>query len=137
MTPAHTNPPNRMDFNLKVWELVRQIPPGKVATYGQIAELIPPPGEMEARSYRAFGARWVGGAMAACPDDVPWQRVVNSKGEISLRRGAGQEHQRALLEDEGVSFDARGRIDLKRYRWAGPADQAAPGWVQPSFEDLL
>jgi methylated-DNA-protein-cysteine methyltransferase-like protein len=126
-----------MDFNLKVWELVRQIPPGKVATYGQIAELLPPPQGMEARSYRAFGARWVGGAMAACPDDVPWQRVINSKGEISLRRGGGGEHQRALLEAEGVEFDERGRIDLKRYRWAGLGAPGAPDWVQPSFDDLL
>ena len=126
-----------MDFNLKVWELVRQIPPGKVATYGQIAELIPPPGEMEARSYRAFGARWVGGAMAACPDDVPWQRVINSKGEISLRRGGGGERQRELLEAEGVVFNERGRIDLKRFRWAGPGAPDEPDWVQPSFDDLL
>jgi methylated-DNA-protein-cysteine methyltransferase-like protein len=137
MTPQHTNPPDRMDFNLKVWDLVRQIPPGKVATYGQIAGLIPAPGEMEARSYRAFGARWVGGAMAACPDDVPWQRVINSKGEISLRRGGGSERQRELLEAEGVKFDERGRIDLKRYRWAGPGAPDVPDWVQPSFDDLL
>ena len=123
MTPAHTNPPNRMDFNLKVWELVRQIPPGKVATYGQIAELIPPPGEMEARSYRAFGARWVGGAMAACPEGVPWQRVINAQGKVSLARQGGVE-QRHLLEAEGVEFNDRGRVDLRKYTWEGPEKPA-------------
>jgi methylated-DNA-protein-cysteine methyltransferase-like protein len=137
MTPKHTNPPDRMDFNLKVWELVRHIPAGKVATYGQIAELIPPPEGMEARTYRAFGARWVGGAMAACPDDVPWQRVINSKGEISLRRGGGQLRQRELLEAEGVLFNERGRIDLKRFRWKGLDQMNDPEWVQPSFDDLV
>jgi methylated-DNA-protein-cysteine methyltransferase-like protein len=60
--------------------------------------------------------------MAACPDDVPWQRVINSKGEISPRPGA--ETQRHLLEEEGVHFDDRGRVDLKFYGWVGPE---APG----------
>jgi methylated-DNA-protein-cysteine methyltransferase-like protein len=70
---------------------------------------------MDAKSYLAFGARWVGGAMAQCPDDVPWWRVINAKGEISLRPGA--QEQRARLEAEGVEFDARGRVDLKRFGW--------------------
>ncbi|MDO9349360.1 MAG: MGMT family protein [Anaerolineales bacterium] len=71
-----------------VWDIVRQIPAGKVATYGQIAALIPPPGGMPLPDYLAFEARWVGGAMAACPPDVPWQRVINAQGKISLRPGA-------------------------------------------------
>jgi methylated-DNA-protein-cysteine methyltransferase-like protein len=137
MSPTHTNPPDRMDFSIKVWELVRLIPPGKVATYGQIAGLISPPSEEQAGSYRAFGARWVGGAMVACPDDVPWQRVINSKGEISLRRDWGYTRQRELLEAEGVEFDQRGRIDLKRYRWAGLGASNNPDSLQTSFEDLL
>jgi methylated-DNA-protein-cysteine methyltransferase-like protein len=70
---------------------------------------------MDPKAYLAFGPRWVGGAMAACPEDVPWQRVINSKGEISSRPGS--EKQRILLEDEGVEFDDRARIDLKKYRW--------------------
>jgi methylated-DNA-protein-cysteine methyltransferase-like protein len=84
------------------------------------------------REYEAFGPRWVGGAMAACPPDVPWQRVINAQGKISLRRGA--EQQRELLEAEGVTFDARERIDLKFYGWSGP-DEAwlkAHGLAQPS-----
>ena len=72
---------------------------------------------MDSRAYLAFGPRWVGGAMAACPEDVPWQRVINSKGEISLRTGA--ERQRQLLEAEGIQFDDRSRVDLKVYQWKG------------------
>ena len=51
--------------------------------------------------------------------DVPWQRVVNSQGQISLRAGAGGELQRVLLEDEGVEFGINGRIDLKQFGWDG------------------
>jgi methylated-DNA-protein-cysteine methyltransferase-like protein len=110
-----TSPPDPIIFNHQVWEIVRQIPPGKVATYGQIARMIPPPEGVDEKAYRAFGPRWVGGAMAASPEDVPWQRVINSKGEISLRPGA--EHQRMLLEEEGVQFNERVRIDLKIFGW--------------------
>lgn len=119
MSPGFTSPPDPMGFKLQVWQIVRQIPPGKVATYGQIASLIPTPPGMSPQDFRAFGARWVGGAMAACPDDVPWQRVINAQGKISLR-GGGEEHQRQLLEAEGVIFDVRNRVDLKQYSWPGP-----------------
>jgi len=113
--PRFTSPPNLKEFQALVWAIVRQIPPGKVAAYGQIAQMLPPPGDMDAKAYLAFGPRWVGGAMAACPDDVPWWRVLNAKGEISLRPGA--QEQRNRLEAEGVEFDERGRVDLKRFRW--------------------
>jgi methylated-DNA-protein-cysteine methyltransferase-like protein len=59
----------------------------------------------------------VGGAMANAPDDVPWQRVINSQGKISLRPGLGPAVQRNLLEQEGVVFDAKDRVDLKTYGW--------------------
>ena len=116
-TPA----PDRMAFFEKVWELVRQIPPGKVCTYGRIAANIPPPGGMSIRAYEVRGARMVGGAMAACPEDVPWQRVINSQGKVSLRQGGGGETQRQLLVDEGVVFDIKDRVDLKVYLWDGPS----------------
>lgn len=91
--------------------VVRRVPRGKVATYGQVATLAGLHGR----------ARQVGYCMAALPDDsdVPWHRVVNARGEISARSGgsAFERIQRALLEDEGVAFDARGRIDLERFRW--------------------
>lgn len=120
MTPGFTSPPDPRAFQLQVWELVRRIPPGKVATYGQIAALVPTPPGLSTKDYRAFGPRWVGGAMAACPTGVPWQRVINAQGKISLRRGSGESEQRALLEAEGVIFDERQRVDLKRFGWEGP-----------------
>lgn len=120
MSQKFTSPPRRAVFYAWVWEIVRQIPPGRVATYGQIASLIPPPAGMSAPDYNAWGARWVGGAMAACPEDVPWQRVINSHGKISLRKGPGSQKQRSLLEAEGISFDEGGRIDLARFGWEGP-----------------
>jgi len=113
-----TSPPDLVVFNNQVWEIVCQIPTGKVATYGQIARMTLPPGGMDPKAYLAFGPRWVGGAMAACPEDVPWQRVINAQGKISLRPGT--QDQRALLEVEGVEFDERERVDLKKYRWDGP-----------------
>jgi len=115
--PAYTSPPNVQQFQSLVWDLVRRIPRGRVAAYGQIALMLPPPPEVEFEAYRAFGPRWVGGAMANCPDDVPWQRVVNAKGEISPRPGARR--QRELLEAEGVVFDEKGRVDFKKFGWKG------------------
>jgi methylated-DNA-protein-cysteine methyltransferase related protein len=115
--PAFASPPNQQAYYEQVWNLVRQIPFGKVAAYGQIAKLLPPPNGVELETYAAFAPRWVGGAMAACPDDVPWQRVVNSQGKISERAGA--QKQRQLLEAEGIIFDAKDRIDLKKYGWKG------------------
>jgi len=122
--PSFSSPPNPMEYKIKVSEMVRQVPQGKVATYAQIAALVGPPEGMSEQDYRAFGPRWVGGAMAACPDDVPWQRIINAQGKISLR-GGSEVHQRELLEAEGVVFDERERVDLKRYGWKGPQDQEA------------
>jgi methylated-DNA-protein-cysteine methyltransferase-like protein len=70
---------------------------------------------MPLKDYDAFRPRWVGSAMAKCPEDVPWQRVINSKGEISPRPGA--EEQRHLLEEEGVEFDEHSWVNLKTYGW--------------------
>ncbi len=119
-----SSPPDPIIYNNQVWEIARQIPPGKVATYGQIARVIPTPEGVEARSYLSLGPRWAGSAMAKCPDDVPWQRVINSKGEISLRPGA--EEQRCLLEEEGVEFNASGKVDFERFGWKGPD----PDWCK-------
>lgn len=122
--PQFTSPPNPQAFYQQVWDLVRQVPRGRVATYGQIAKMLPPPGGVAIETYVAFGPLWVGGAMASCPEDVPWQRVINSKGEISERDGAGARRQRLLLEQEGVEFGGRGRIHLKKYGWKGLSDEA-------------
>jgi len=118
------SPPDPIIFNNQVWEIVRQVPPGKVTTYGQIAKMIPPPGDMPQRSYDAFGPRWVGGALAACPDDVPWQRVINSQGKISLRPGVEEQHR--LLEEEDVEFNESGKVDFERFGWNGPD----PAWCK-------
>jgi len=91
-------------------DVVRRIPAGRVATYGQVAALAGIRGH----------ARQVGYAMHGLPagTDVPWHRVVNARGEISSRSsGCGGEEQRRRLEREGVKFDAAERIDLARYRW--------------------
>ena len=93
-----------------IWRVVRKVPRGRVATYGQIAEIAGLEGH----------ARQVGYALHNLPSgsNVPWHRVVNAKGEISARTGGdSHELQRMLLEAEGVEFDAKGRMDLKRYRW--------------------
>ena len=106
-------------FKSMVWKIARLIPSGRVATYGQIAALIPAPEGASPEEYQTARARWAGQAMAECPADVPWQRVINAQGMISPRRGADE--QRRLLEAEGVLFDSRGRIDLTRFSWSGPS----------------
>lgn len=93
-----------------VYEVAQQVPWGQVTTYGEIAIIVGV----------GCDARLVGFAMANCPDDVPWQRVINAQGKISLRGNDGAAKQRMRLEAEGVEFDLRGKIDLDNYRWAGP-----------------
>ena len=119
----YTSPPNQQAYYEQVWNLVRQIPHGKVVTYGQVAQTLPPPAGIELEEYKAFSPRWVGSAMAACPDDVPWQRVINSQGKISQRPGA--ERQRQLLEEEGILF-VKDKVDLKVYQWRGPGHEDEP-----------
>ncbi len=94
----------------RIYAVVRRIPRGRVATYGQVAEL----------AGLAGHARQVGYALHALPagTTVPWHRVINARGTLSLRREAGAElTQRMLLEREGIRFDAGGRVDLARVRW--------------------
>ena len=96
----------------QIYEIIRLIPSGKVATYGQISEIV-----------GCCTARMVGYAVSSIPlsSVIPWQRVINYKGEISLRSsGSGGELvQKKLLESEGVKFDQSGRTDLEQYRWEG------------------
>ena len=97
-------PRERSTTYARIYRVVRRIPRGRVATYGQIAELV------------GVGARQVGYALHALKDQrVPWQRVINAKGEVSARPDA--DHQRVRLLEEGVELDKRGRVDLKRFRW--------------------
>lgn len=120
---SYTSLPNQRAYFEEVWNLVRQVPPGKVITYGQIAQMLPPPEGVELQEYKAFGPRWVGEAMAASPDDLPWQRVINSQGKISQRTGA--KRQRQLLEAEGILF-VKDKVDLKVYLWRGPSQEDEP-----------
>ena len=100
----------------RIYEVVRHIPPGRVATYGQVATVVGPP----------VTARQVGEAMAALRDGapespVPWQRVINAQGKVSTGR-----RQQQLLEQEGVVFNAKGGTDLRRFGWQGPD----PTWAK-------
>lgn len=102
----------------RILAIVRQIPRGRVATYGQIAWI-------EGNST----PRMVGYAMAGLPagSDVPWQRVINSQGMISPRAdGSGTIEQRQRLEAEGVRFDAEERVDFDCFGWTGPD----PTWLE-------
>lgn len=93
----------------KIYEVVKQIPRGRVATYGQIADLAGIPGQ----------ARQVGYALSALKDaGVPWHRVINARGEISTRSDSAFESlQRILLEQEEIDFTEEGVIPLAIYRW--------------------
>ncbi|HEX2905261.1 MAG TPA: MGMT family protein [Phototrophicaceae bacterium] len=112
--------PNAQSYNALVYLIVAQIPPGRVSTYGQIASMIPPPEGVEPPTYERLSPRWVGAAMRKCTDAVPWFRVINSQGTISLPPGPGADEQRFRLEAEGVTFNANGRVDLKAIGWDGP-----------------
>ncbi|MCY4228924.1 MAG: MGMT family protein [Gammaproteobacteria bacterium] len=97
-----------MSLYARIYQIVAQIPHGKVINYGSIANVI------------GCSARQVGYAMASIPNDLdlPWHRVVNSRGEISMRKqGHGDLDQKRLLIEEGVLFDSTGRIDLEHHCW--------------------
>ena len=93
----------------RIFEIVSAIPYGHVATYGQIAEMVP-----------ISSARVVGFALAGLNgshEDIPWHRVVNRNGEISPRGVDQMLSQKELLMSEGVKLDKKGRIDLEVYGW--------------------
>jgi len=99
-------------FFEQVYRLVQQVPPGKVTSYGAVARMLGQP----------HAARTVGWALHSLPEglDVPWHRVINGHGRISVGRWEdSRDLQRALLEDEGVQFDAQGKVDWERFGWAG------------------
>src|SRR5436309_2488994 len=99
------------DFE-RFYALVRQIPRGKVTTYGQLGAMC-----------GIADSRIAGDAMRVAKD-VPWQRVINARGQISLKGETGK-RQRILLEEEGVIFDDKGTVDLARYGWQPDAT-----WLQ-------
>ncbi len=96
-------------FYRRVKNTIKKIPKGKVATYGQLAAL--------AGNHRA--ARQVAWVLhsSSGKDNLPWHRVINGRGSLSLKPGYGYELQRELLEKEGITLNEQDRIDLKRYLW--------------------
>jgi methylated-DNA-protein-cysteine methyltransferase related protein len=113
MRSAAANRADVPNFYAAVYQLVAQIPSGKVTTYGQIARWLGHPS----------AARAVGYALHALPtgSEIPWQRVINAAGRVSSRCDRHYEAiQRALLEAEGIRFDAYGSVDLQRFGWCGP-----------------
>src|SRR5919106_2136822 len=104
-------------YGERVYALVRRIPPGRVMTYGQIAELL---GE-------GYTPRTVGFVMHGSPDGTPWHRVLNAQGACSTGRVVlPQDKQQRMLELEGVVFNKSNRCDLQTYLWI-PKAKAAPG----------
>jgi len=97
------------NYRERVYDLVREIPPGRVMTYGQIAEIL---GE-------GYTARTVGYVMhGADSENVPWQRVINAQGKTSTGKFTLPVNlQQSLLESEGIKFDAKGKCDLNSYLW--------------------
>jgi methylated-DNA-protein-cysteine methyltransferase-like protein len=97
-------------------DVVRRIPRGRVATYGQISRMLD----------GLYSAQFVGWALHASPDDVPWHRVINSKGGVSTRQilGYAPDLQKQLLEAEGVVFDEHDRCDLSVFQWDGRSMRA-------------
>ncbi len=119
--PPPTGQPTPGGFDQRVYAAVARIPPGRLATYGQIAELI-----------GAYGcARQVGWALRRLPlpSLVPWQRVVNAKGHISFTpsREGSDWIQAELLRAEGIPVDGQGRLPLGRYLWVPPLEDAVDG----------
>jgi methylated-DNA-protein-cysteine methyltransferase related protein len=98
-----------MEFEERIKERIGAIPRGKVATYGQIAALAGNP----------RGARQVARVLHSCSDKagLPWHRVINSRGGISLGRGRGFEEQKRLLVGEGIRVRPGGRVGLEEFQW--------------------
>lgn len=122
--------PDLHGYYQTVWLIVCQIPPGQVATYGQIASMIPVPPGVDAEAYHRLSPRVVGEALNAISGAhetaIPWHRVVNSRGAISLPvESAAANVQRSRLRAENVTFDMKERIDLATFGWHGPA----PDWL--------
>ncbi|NVJ98538.1 MAG: MGMT family protein [Alphaproteobacteria bacterium] len=105
-----------------IWDLVREIPKGQVASYGMVASLL-----------AGVTPRIVGFAMSATPagEGIPWHRVINSAGKISERDGATRQRDRLL--DEGISFKTNGAVDWLVHRWQGPSEN----WLAEAGIDFM
>ncbi|MGI8934758.1 MGMT family protein [Leptolyngbya sp. BC1307] len=114
-----------------IYQVVKQIPYGKVATYGQVADLAGLMGKPRVVGYALY--------QVTADSDIPWHRVINAKGEVSrssLRDGT-DDLQQLLLEAEGIAFK-KGKVDLKQYRWQpdfAQIDQLIEGHVTKSAQN--
>ena len=119
---------NTYDF---IYAVVRQIPYGQVATYGQVAELAGLIGKPRLVGYALY--------RVTDDDDVPWHRVINAKGEVSRspHRNGMDYLQQTLLEEEGIKFDPTGKLDLNTYRWIADSEllEAALERVKQEIEE--
>ena len=109
MTPESSNKAPEKTMRERIYAVVRQVPSGRVTSYGRVASIA-----------GGCTARMVGYALASLPGEssVPWQRVINAGGKISPHgEGFGSAIQRLLLEEEGIVFDAAGRVDFQRFGW--------------------
>ena len=109
----------------RIYALIKQIPSGQVATYGQLAECV------------GCTARQAGYALAATPSDkaIPWHRVVNAQGKLSIRAsGQASTEQYQRLVSEGLVFSASKRLDLNRYRWQPVDDES--DWDEPDVAGM-
>ena len=117
-------------FTREVKAVIRRIPSGRVATYGQVAALA-------GREHAARGVSWILHSSSETAG-LPWHRVIGGPGRISLQRGRGFEEQRRRLMAEGVAVGPGGRIDLERYRWEPIGGAAGRSRAAKKFmEDLL
>lgn len=117
-------------FTRQVKAVLRRIPRGRVATYGQIAALA-------GRERAARGVAWILHSSSEA-GGLPWHRVIGGKGRISLRRGRGFEEQKRRLVAEGIAVGRGGKVDLKRYRWEPGAGAAGRSRAAKRFlKDLL
>ncbi len=123
-----TGRPGKLDRSVadpRIAAVIRQVPAGEVATYGQVAFVL-----------GLGSARIVGRALAQLPasQDLPWHRIINAQGKVSDRKdgGDGDLRQRRLLQAEGVHFDDRGRVDFRAVAWRGPGWQ----WLESQGFDV-
>lgn len=106
-----------------IFALIRDVPPGEVASYGMIASLVP-----------GAGPRQTAAALRSAPKGLPWYRIITASGQMADHSGA--EEQRRRLKKEGVTFGKNGAVDWSAHRWRGPSQK----WIETSgrdFEDIM
>ncbi|RMF88026.1 MAG: methylated-DNA--[protein]-cysteine S-methyltransferase [Nitrospinota bacterium] len=114
MVKRSAESPGQPNFYDYVYRVVRQVPWGKVTTYGRVAAILGHPRAARAVGYALHNL--------SSDTDVPWHRVINAQGMISARCDLHRpEIQRVLLEAEGIIFDTAGKVDLQRFLWEGPS----------------